>query len=45
MERNDGVGCYIWHTSGMVFHESSNAGLIVEETYSKSGIRLFTRFF
>jgi hypothetical protein len=27
--KSDGVGCYIWHISGMVFHESSNADSII----------------
>jgi hypothetical protein len=36
VEKNDGVGCYIRRISGMVFHESSNAGLITKETSSRS---------
>jgi hypothetical protein len=36
MEKIDGVGCYIWHILGIVFLESSNAGLIMEETSSRS---------
>jgi hypothetical protein len=32
MEKCDSTGCYIQRILGMVFHESSNAGLIVEET-------------
>jgi hypothetical protein len=33
---NDGVGCYIQHISGMVFCESSNTSLIMEEMSSRS---------
>jgi hypothetical protein len=36
MEKYDGVGCYKEHISSMVFCESSNADLIVEETSSRS---------
>jgi hypothetical protein len=30
------VGCYMWYILGIVFHESSNAGLIMEDTSSRS---------
>jgi hypothetical protein len=33
------VGCYIWHILGMVLCKSSNAGLIIEETSSRSNRR------
>jgi hypothetical protein len=35
-KKNDYVGCYIWRISGMVFNESSNTGLTVEGTSSRS---------
>jgi hypothetical protein len=35
-KKNYGVGCYIHHISGMVFHESSNTGSILEKTSSRS---------
>jgi hypothetical protein len=31
----DGVGCYMRQICGMVFHESSNAGSVMEETSSR----------
>jgi hypothetical protein len=33
-KKSDGVGCYIQHNLGMVFLESSNAGSVMEETFS-----------
>jgi hypothetical protein len=39
---NDDVGCCVWCISGVVFHESSNAGLIMEETSSRSRRRCDT---
>jgi hypothetical protein len=35
-KRNYDIVCCIWHVSGMVFHESSNTGLLMEEIFSKS---------
>jgi hypothetical protein len=26
------IWCYIWHVTGMTFNETSNTGLIIEET-------------
>jgi hypothetical protein len=37
METNDGVGCYIWCISGMVFREFGKAGWIVEKTSPNLG--------
>jgi hypothetical protein len=35
-KKNYGAGCYMRHILDMVFHESSNAGLFMEETSSRS---------
>jgi hypothetical protein len=35
-KKYDNVGCYVQRISGMVFLESNNAGLTVEETSSRS---------
>jgi hypothetical protein len=43
-EKDYGVGCSIWCIWGMVFHETSNAGLIVHETMSRSRSWWFARF-
>jgi hypothetical protein len=41
MEKNDGVGCSIRHTSGMVLHESSSAGLIMEPDLEEYDLQSF----
>jgi hypothetical protein len=38
MEKNGGIGCYIVYL-GHDFHESSNAGSVMEETSSRPEIR------
>jgi hypothetical protein len=40
---NDGVAYYTWRILGMIIHESSNAGLIMEETSYRSRKIIFAR--
>jgi hypothetical protein len=43
--KNASVGCYILHTSDKVFHKSSNADSMMEETFSSSRRRGCSRIF